>query len=259
MSVTLPAPGARVTDSAPPVPAGQGRRRMALALRIAVWCVAILAGVTALGLFLYTRRVDVRGARRAAEQELAMVLEQGERVERAAYVAQRHWWDYFRETHGVLAATDRRLLFVGVPPKEILTPEAGPQVFEQRSFPYDRPLAIERGRVFFRTSPGMVMRGAGAKETFAVAGEDAAGVDSVLGAMRRTQLAIREAAERERRAQLYTAWVARQPLYHRVQRGEALISIALKYGVTPEQLKEWNGLGGDVVKAGQRLLVKPRT
>jgi hypothetical protein len=256
--VTVSAPDDHVSGAIPP-PARQARRRLLLALRIAAWCAAILCGFAALGFFLYTRRVDVHGARQAARQELAMMLDPGERVEQVAYVMQRHWWDYFRETHGVLAATDRRLLFVGVPPKEIMSPESGPQIFEQRTFPYDRPLRVERGRVFVGTSPGIVLRGPPGKETFAVAAPDRPGVDSVLAVMGRVQTAMRESAERERRAQIYASWIARQPLYHRVERGEALISIAVKYGATPEQLKEWNGLRGDVVKAGQRLLVKPRT
>jgi hypothetical protein len=259
MSVTVSATGEQLSGAIPPPPARLARRRLRLVLRVAAWCAAVLCGFAALGFFLYTRRVDVRGARQSARQELAMMLEPGERVEQVAFVAQRRWWDYFRETHGVLAATDRRLLFVGVPPKEVMSPESGPQVFEQRSFPYDRPLRVERGRVFVGTSPGMVLRGGAAKETFAVAAADRPGVDSVLAVVGRVQTAMREAAERERRAQIYASWIARQPLYHRVERGEALISIAVKYGVTPEQIRAWNGLGSDVVKAGQRLLVKPRT
>jgi hypothetical protein len=259
MSVIAPPVPERAARAQPTAEARRARRRWKLALKAAGWTTAVVAGVTAVGFFLYTRREDVRGARQAARQELEMMLQPREKVEHVAYVAQRRWWDYFRETHGVLAATDRRLLFVGVPPREIITPERGPQVFEQKAFPYDRPLVAERGRVFLGTSRGVVLLAGGEKETFAVDRSDEPVIDSVLGTVAHVQLALREQAERERRAQLYTAWIASQPLYHRVVRGEALISIALRYGTTPELLKEWNGLRNDVVKAGQRLLVKPRT
>ena len=49
------------------------------------------------------------------------------------------------------------------------------------------------------------------------------------------------------------------PLWHLVQRGEALEVVARAYGVTIEQLVEWNRLAGTGIRTGQRLLVKPWT
>ena len=48
--------------------------------------------------------------------------------------------------------------------------------------------------------------------------------------------------------------------FHRVRRGETLSGLAVEYGVTVRQLREWNGLGPeDMVKAGQRIrVVKPK-
>ena len=47
--------------------------------------------------------------------------------------------------------------------------------------------------------------------------------------------------------------------FHRVRRGETLSGLAVEYGVTVRQLRDWNGLGsGEMVKAGQRIrVVKP--
>ena len=42
-------------------------------------------------------------------------------------------------------------------------------------------------------------------------------------------------------------------------RKNSLISIATLYGVTPEQLREWNHLEGDRIRVGQSLMVKPQT
>jgi hypothetical protein len=232
-------------------------RRAMLLLRLSAWGVAAVLSLIAVGLFLYTRRGDVQAARRAAAEELRLAVDPDERVLHSAHVLQRRWQDYYRETHGVLAATDRRVLFVGVAPREIVSPDQGPQLFEEQSFPYERPLVSERGRVFLGTARGIVLRTEGDKVTFAVAADDRAEMDSVLATVRRVQAELRAAAERDRRAQTFVSWAARLPVYHRVQRGEALISIAQQFGTTPEAIKAWNGLTRDVVKVGQRLLVKP--
>lgn len=42
---------------------------------------------------------------------------------------------------------------------------------------------------------------------------------------------------------------------YRIKRGDTLSSIARRYGVTMNQLKEWNGMRGSSVQAGQRLSV----
>ena len=44
--------------------------------------------------------------------------------------------------------------------------------------------------------------------------------------------------------------------YHTVRRGETLGSIAARYGVTVANLRDWNGISGSNIKAGQKLVVK---
>lgn len=44
-------------------------------------------------------------------------------------------------------------------------------------------------------------------------------------------------------------------LYHRIRSGETLSGIAKRYGVTVSQLKRWNGLSGNSIRAGRRLKI----
>ena len=48
-----------------------------------------------------------------------------------------------------------------------------------------------------------------------------------------------------------------RPSTHRVQSGENLTQIARRYGVSIRDLREWNGISGDVIRPGQRLRLRP--
>ena len=242
-----------------PRPAPPPRRRWWIALRVSVWSVAFTLVLAIVGLLLFMHRGDAEGSARIANRELELMLERGETIEWRAPVMARHWWHYFRVTHGVLAATNRRLLYVGVPPEEMLPREPEPQLLEESSFPYDRPIDIWRGRVFLGTLNGIIIRAPGQLRTFGVAATELARLNSVLSLMSQHQKAIRDTDEMERQRALADAEAARQPVYHVVERGEALELIARDYSVTVEQLQEWNGLASPQIRAGVRLLVKPWT
>jgi len=51
---------------------------------------------------------------------------------------------------------------------------------------------------------------------------------------------------------------ASQAVFHRVQKGDTLASIARKHGVEAKDLKAWNGLKGDRIQVGQKLRLAPR-
>lgn len=242
-----------------PRPPRPPRHRWRVMLRVSAWSGALALVLAIIGGLLFIHRGDAEGSARVANREVELTLDRGESIDWRTPVIARHWWNYFRVTHGVLAATNRRLAYVGVPPEAILPREPEPQLLEQSTFLYDRPIDIWRGKVFLGTVDGIIIRAPDQMRTFGVATGDRSRLDSVLAIMRRRQAAIREAAERERQEALALAERARRPVFHVVQRGEALELLARQYNVTVEQLQEWNALPDPRIRIGETLLVKPRT
>ncbi len=54
---------------------------------------------------------------------------------------------------------------------------------------------------------------------------------------------------------VFTTVPAGRTFYYTVQRGDTLTRVAARYGVTPAEIKAWNGLAHENVKIGQRLRV----
>lgn len=213
----------------------------------------VVAGVT-LGFGLH--RGDPDGAARIANAEIEASLDRGERVVARVAVSQRLWWDYYRHTYGVLAATDRRLLYVGVPPEPLLHRDDGPPELVTQSFPFTRGLAITRVSLFRGRSPGIRIAASTGTARFAYAARDAGRLDEALAVAGRADSVLRAAAAAERRATEASVAASRRPIYHLVQRGEALAFIARRYGVPVESLSVWNSLTGSRITTGQRLLVR---
>lgn len=234
-------------------------RRLVRLLVTSAWLTVILVALAAIGALLFFHRGDPEGSARLANAEIEALLERGERVAWRVPVVQRHWWDSFRLTHGVLAATDRRLLFVGVPPEPFIPHGDEPQEFLERSLPYDRALVSQFTRVFLGTMPGVQLTASDGSDDFGFASRDRSRMDSVLSLVARRQSALRAASEAERRAAEATAAASRRAIYHLVQRGEALEFIARRYGVPTDSLVKWNALTTTRITAGRRLLVKPGT
>ena len=237
-------------------------RRTLVAVRLAAWALTVGAAVAVLVVAVAGQREDPGAARALAERELrTVVLAPGERILAAADVAQRAWTDYYRATYGVLVATDRRVLFVGIPPRSLTPPPSAdpPLAIVDRAYAYDSVTA-EPALVFPRKMPGVALISRSGEDRFGAAGRGGwPALQRVLRTIEAEQATRRAMAEWERLEQLTSSETARQPIYHVVQRGEALSTIAVQYNITPERLRELNGLPSDRIKVGQRLLVKPRT
>ena len=182
-------------------------------------------------------------------------LDSGEVVQRTAFVTQRHWWDYLRATHGVLASTSRRVLFVGVTPSLSTSPD-DPPVFDVKSFPYDTTMAIQSVDVRFSPGRGVRLVAGGRAESFGVARGEERRLLGVARDASQRDLALRERLRREQRYRDSLAALPPIREYYRVRRGDALDVIARHYSTTTEALRALNNLESDRIKAGQELLVK---
>jgi hypothetical protein len=208
-------------------------------------------------LLLLLHRGDAEGAGRLAHREVEFLLQRGETIEERVPVVQRHWWNWFRVTHGVLAATDRRLLYVGTPPEPVLRREQEPAELEEAVWRYEQPIEVHRERMFFGTREGLVLSTDSVRERFAVAAHDVARLDTVLAVIVRRRAEMRAVYDAERRALEVAAEAARRPITHLTREGESLERIATRYGTSVDSLRAWNRLGNDRIRVGQRLLVKP--
>ena len=245
---------AEIVPSSHRIATSRRRRRS----RITTWSPALLA-VVALAVVAghaYGGSANAHSARANAARELRWTLQPGEILLAELPAVQRYWWNYFSETHGVLALTDQRVLFVGTEPPSLTAPNDGPPTFEMREFPHDRPVTLAAGRIYLGTASGLVIGTPEGRETIAL---DARGNQSLA---RQVAEAINDARTTHHR-ELELDELANMPtplpppIYreHRVRRGETLSTIARRHSLTADELRELNELDGDAIQAGQRLLV----
>src|SRR6185295_16835555 len=182
--------------------------------------------------------------------------------------------DYFRATRGILVLTEApsdathpvggRLLYLGLQPRDPLSPADAPPTFDQRDWPIDTLVSVTPTRTFFFVANALAI--AAPREPGLVVGFPAGAsenADALRSAIAKKYAALRTVGWQRReerrardRARLVQIYEGRREWYHTVKRGEALSSVAALYGATPEQVRQWNNLVGDRIKIGQRLMVK---
>jgi LysM repeat protein len=224
-------------------------------VRITGGGLGVLLVIGAVIAYLLTLRPDIPAARQLAQRELRVLLEPAERVQSAAWARRREWWDGFRETYGILALTDRRAIFVGIPPRELITPERGPQQFVIMQVSRDNSMKVRQTRVDLGTVAGVTVEND--RDRIAFASNDALGVGSILADVARGRRTEEATSELGKRTRDYEAEVSARAVWHVVAAGDALASVATRYGTTEARLTEWNRLPNTTIRIGQRLLVKP--
>lgn len=241
------------------------RRRQRRVLRIMALVLGLMLAVAATQFAIHAVRTDPRDARTITERELRVnTLQRGEQVVVMASAFQRPALDYFRATRGVLVLTNRRLLFLGLEPRDLLGSGEEPPTFDERDFPIDTLARVSEGRTFFKLAKAIVVSTPREELAYGIPSpswdDGRRLLDSVLVRHRalyaegRRQKAIREKAAAEARVAEAEAQKAQ---YYTVQRGDALASVAAQWNTSPEQLREWNHLPDNRIKVGQRLLVRP--
>jgi LysM repeat protein len=210
-------------------------------------------------LIVHVSTTEPRDTRNRVMREAeAGMLGEDEQVLAAVPVYQRPAGDYFRATRGVLLLTDRRLVQVGLLPRDIFITDTEPDAFVRRALPIDTTAAIAPGRGFLGLDRAIIVDAPTGRVSLSVADEHWEEAQRVLAAVEHRQAGERAIAARRATVALAMADAARLPVHHRVQRGEALSTIARRYGRTAEELREMNGLEGSRIRVGEVLLVKPK-
>ena len=238
-------------------PRRRRRRRVLVMAGVVLGFIVLFFGG---GYALWQRHLDPVAARAILTRELSTyALEPGETLRASAYLYWRSPLSYFRSTHAVLGATDRRLLLLTLAPPDPLTREAETSLPTIRDLPKDTTVRVDTGRVMFGTSRGITLRAPDVRERWAARDEQWPSVRAVVADLSTVQRTMREDADAIALARLAAVERARQPIWHKVTRGEALGSIATQYGTTPERLRQLNAMSNDRIRTGDYLLIKPRT
>lgn len=237
----------------------EGLYRFARLIKRTVIGIILLAvAVVVLGYIFLVRTVDRKAAWTDAARELeGSVLHYGEPVERVARVYQRRGTNYFRAANGLLVATPERLLFVGVEPRDKLAGEDAPAAIITSDFPNDTLLTVSQRRIYALTAPGVIIRRGPRREIFAASSGYGDELDSLATYVESRHAAERRAVAADRELHQAITALMRRPLRYVVSRGDALSTIAARFGATPAQIREWNHLPSDRVRLRDTLLVKP--
>lgn len=214
---------------------------------------------------VHAARTDPRDTRAIAERELELnTLQPGERVARSVSVFQRPAISYFRATRGLLVLTNRRLLYLGLEPRDLLAAPDLPPTFEERDFALDTLVQVSAGRTFFGLAKAIVIETPNGSLRLGVPTDAWPEADLMIVAMeaRRNHAIAQGAVQRaflaKAEAQRKAAEADRRKAkYYTVKRGDALATIAVIWNTTPDKLREWNRLPDNRIRIGQTLMVRP--
>ena len=255
-------------DATPPAPRRPLLRRAHRNVPAGVWYALGALGVAVLvivvQLVVHALQTDPRNARAIVERELRLnTLQPGERVIRMVPVFRRNAVDYYRQTRGFLVLTDKRLVYLGAPPRDITGSPDAPPTFDQREFRVDTLTSLEPSyamlgfaRAIRIESPDETLKLGVQRSSWSKAQllrESFAGRHRKLEALGQWAKRVRGARTQ---LQQMVATYRKQPVYHTVRPGDALGSIATWYEVTPDQIRQQNGIVGNKIKVGQRLLIR---
>lgn len=243
------------------------KRRVPTAARYTLAFAALVVLTILVQVGVHMARTDPRDARAITERELRVnTLEPGEHVVRMVSVFKRPAIDYFRATRGLLVLTNKRLLYLGLEPRDLLAAPDLPPTFEERDFPLDTLVRVTSGRTFFGLAKAVVIRtptetlrlgvpsGAWPKANLMIVAMDVRHDKALaLSAQQRAFLAKAEAERRAAEAE------RKKAKYYTVRRGDALGSIATIWNTTPDRLRAWNKLPDNRIRVGEVLMVKPAT
>jgi hypothetical protein len=243
------------------------RRRLHPWIRYFLPFIVLAAALLGVQLAIHAYRTDPRDALGLTQRELKLtVLRRDEHVYGLVPAFHRSAVNYYRATRGILVLTDRRMVFLGLVPRDLVGSPDMPAAFEQRDYPIDTLVRIHRGYAPLSLTRALTIdtpkgdmklavpgnawsRAVGLKRVFDWQHETLFEEGRRQGGLRNAVAGAKRAADAERR----------RPWYHVIRRGEALSSIAALYDTTPEQLRSLNRIVGDRIRAGQRLMVKPAT
>jgi len=245
-------------------------------LKYLAWVVGLAVLVTAAQIAYHAARSDPRDATLYSTRQLRLsVMRPDEQAVAMVKVSQRPAIDYFRATRGILVLTSApgdsirpfggRLIYLGLQPRDPLSPPDAPPTFDEREWPVDTSVVVEPTRTFMLLSRALkITAPREAPLTLAVSGATDASVDSLLGQIkwRYDSLRVvgrerREARRAEARARAVAIYEGRREWYYTVKRGDALASIAKTFNTSPDSLRTWNGIEGNRIRIGEKMLVKP--
>jgi LysM domain-containing protein len=241
------------------------KRRISASTFYSFAAAALVVAVIVVQLVVHAVRTDPRDSRAIAERELHLnTLQPGERILHAVSVFKRPAIDYFRATRGLLVLTNKRLLYLGLEPRDLLAAPDLPPTFEERSFPIDTLVHVAAGRTFFGFAKAVVIRTPNETLRLGIPSGIWPTADVLIIAMdvRHDRAVAQSAAQRAFLAKADAERKAaeaerRKPKYYTVRRGDALGSIATMWNTTPDRLRDWNKLPDNKIRIGAVLMVRP--